>query len=341
LEPEKPLVFKATVPVRPTVKLGDWKAVKVQPDDFTVSQEELDQALENVRNQHGQWVPVEDRPVHVGDQVTLDVLTDLDGKRLGETAREVLAELDNEQPVPSWANHLAGLKPGDQKAIDDQIPDDYRDPSIAGKIATYHVTVKSIKQRELPEVDEELAHSAGDYDTLDALKADLRKRLETQKRAQAKDKFETEVVGKLVEASTVEYPAVMVEQELDQMMREMDSSFRRQGFTLEMFLRSTNQSLEDVRQEWQPRAERRIEQSLVLQQFIADEKLELDAGKLDAELTRIVEDTPADQRDEARRLVATERVRESVAQELLLRQALDVLDRSAGGDQFVNLEEVR
>jgi len=338
LEPEKPLVFKATVPVQPTVKLGDWKSIDIAPDDFSVTQEELDKALENVRTANGQWIPIEDRAVRTGDQVTLDVLTTLDGRQLSDTPREVLAELDQESPVPSWANQLAGLELGGQKVIDEDISPEYRDQNLAGKTASYSVTVKAIKQRELPEVDDELARTVGDYDDLDALKADLRKRLEQQKKAQAKDKFETELVDKLVEISTIDYPAVMIEQELDQMMREMDTSFRRQGFSLDMFLRSSQQGPDELRREWQPRAVRRVQQALALRQVIDDDKLQVDPAKLQTELDRMIDDTPADRREEVRQLMAGDRARQSVSQELLLRQALDVLDRAAGGDQFVELE---
>jgi trigger factor len=341
LEPEKPLIFKATVPVQPTVKLGDYKSLKLEPPDVTVSDAEVDDAVENLRQTHAQLVPVEDRPAKLGDQVTIDVITSLDGRRLSAEPRESLAELDSDKPLPSWANALAGLRVGDSKDVEDHIPDDYRDPNLAGKIATYSVTIKSIKERQLPDVDDELARSVGDYEDLAALRADLRKRLEAQKKTRAREQYESDLVDRLIDISEIEYPAVMVEQELDHMLREADNNFRRQGFSLEMFLRGSKQSTDDLRAEWLPRAERRVKSALALKELIKTEDLKLEPGKLEAELNRIVEDTPADRRAEARRLVATERVRESVEQELLLRNALDLLDRIAGGEQFVELEGVQ
>jgi trigger factor len=240
--------------------------------------------------------------------------------------------------VPGWANAVAGLSIGDQKEIEDQISPEYRDPNLAGKIATYNVTVKSIKQRELPDVDDELARSVGDYEDLTALRADLRKRLQAQKKNSAREEYETELVDKLIEISEIDYPAVMVDQEVDQMLREADNNFRRQGFTLDMFLRGTNKSLDEMRAEWEPRAVHRLKTALVLRELISAEKLELESGKLDTELNRMVEDQPADRRVEVRRLVGTERVRDSVEQELLLRKALDLLDVTAGGEQFVEAE---
>jgi trigger factor len=339
LDPEKPLVFKATVPVQPTVKLGDYKSIKLDPPDITVTEEEIDQAAENVRQAHGQWIPVENRPVKMGDQVALDAITSLDGRQLGEQAREVVAELDSDQPYPSWANALAGLNVGDEKDVEDLIPEDYRDPNLAGKTASYHVTVKSIKERELPELDDELARTVGEYEDLTALRADLRKRLEQQKKARARDEFESDVVQKVIEISEIEFPTVMVDQELDQMLREADTNFRRQGLSLDTFLRASGKSVEELGQEWQPRAINRIKSALVLKELINAEDLKLDEGKLQTELDRMVDDTTADRKAEVRRLVATQRVRESVEQELLLRKALDLLDKSAGGEQFVELEE--
>jgi trigger factor len=338
LEPEKPLIFKAIVPVQPTIKLGDYKAIKVDAPDLAVTEGELNQALENVRLAHGQWIPVEDRPVKMGDQVTLDVITTLDGRRLSESSRETVAELDSDQPVPRWANALVGLSIGDEKDVEDQIPEDYRDENLAGKIAVYSVKVKSIKQRELPDIDDDLAREAGEYDDLAALRADLEKRLAVQKKAHAREGFESDLMDKLVEISEVEYPAVMVDQELDQMLREADSSFRRQGFTLDMFLRSSQKSPDDLRADWEPRAVRRIKQALILKEVIAAEELKLEPEKIEAELKRMVEDTPADRRAEVQQFVTTQRVRDSVEQEMLLRKALDVLDRSAGGEQLIELE---
>jgi trigger factor len=338
LEPEKPLIFKAVVPVQPTIKLGDHATLKLAPPDLSISDEDLEQAVNNLRDSHAELVPVEDRPAKIGDQVTVDVITSLDGKQLGDTPRESVLALETDSPVPGWANAVAGLSIGDQKEIEDQISPEYRDPHLAGKIATYNVTVKSIKQRELPDVDDELARSVGDYEDLTALRADLRKRLQAQKKNSAREEYETELVDKLIEISEIDYPAVMVDQEVDQMLREADNNFRRQGFTLDMFLRGTNKSLDEMRAEWEPRAVHRLKTALVLRELISAEKLELESGKLDTELNRMVEDQPADRRVEVRRLVGTERVRDSVEQELLLRKALDLLDVTAGGEQFVEAE---
>jgi trigger factor len=339
LDPQKPLVFKATVPVQPTVKLGDFKSIKIDPPNLTVGDKDVDDAVENLRQSHAQLIPVEDRPAKMGDQVTVDVVSSLDGRQLGSQSREVVAELDADSPMPSWANALVGLSVGDQKDIEDHISPEYRDPNLAGKIATYGVTVKAIKQRELPELDDELARSVGDYDDLAALRADIRKRLEAQTKARAREEYENQVVDKLIEISEIDYPAVMVDQEVDQMLREADNNFRRQGFSLDMFLRGTRKSVDDLRSEWEPRAVHRVQSALVLRELISSEKLELEPGKLDAELERMVEDQPADRRDDIRRLVSTERVRESVQEELLLRKALDLLDSSAGGGQFVESAE--
>jgi trigger factor len=338
LDPEKPLVFKATVPVQPTVQLGDYKSIKLDPPDLAIADKDVDDAVENLRQSHAQLIPVEDRPARIGDQVTVDVLSSLDGRQLSDQPRETVAELHTDQPVPSWANALAGLSVGDRKEVEDHISPEYRDPNLAGKIATYGVTVKSIKERELPELDDELARGVGDYEDLPALRADIRKRLEAQTKSRAREQYESELVDKLIEVSETDYPAVMVDQELDQMLREADNNFRRQGFSIDLFLRGTKKSLDDLRTEWEPRAVRRVQSALVLRQLIDAEKLELEPGKLDAELDRMVEDQPADRRADVRRLVTTPRVRDSVREELLLRKALDMLDRSAGGEQFVELE---
>jgi trigger factor len=335
LDPEKPLIFKAIVPVQPTVKLGDWKSIKVEPESWSVTDEELDEAVQNIRNSQGQWVPVDNRALRVGDQATIDVVTTLEGAELSPTPREMVAELNAESAVPSWANRMAGMRIGDSKDIDEEISADYQSESIAGKTATYHVTVKSIKARVLPDVDDDMARAAGDYEDLEALKKDLRERLETRKKAEAKERYENDLVAKLADASEIEFPHVMVHQETDQMLRETDMTLRRQGISLDMFLRASNKNVDELREEWEPGATRRIRHALVLRQLIQDEKLELDPAKLEAALARMVRDATPDQRAQIADLVNTDRVRDSVADELLLREAVNLLDRSAGGEQFV------
>jgi trigger factor len=339
LDPDKPLVFKAVVPVQPTVKLADWKSIKVEPESWAVTDEELEEAVQNVRNAQGQWVPVDNRAVRVGDQATIDVITTLEGAQLSPTPREMVAELNADGGTPSWANRLAGMRIGESKDIDEEISADYQSESIAGKTATYHVTVKSIKARVLPDVDDEMARTAGDYETLDDLKKALRENLEARKKAEAKERYENDLVAKLADASEIEFPHVMVHQETDQMLRETDMTLRRQGISLDMFLRASNKSPDQLREEWEPGATRRIRHALVLQQLIRDEKLELDPAKLDASLARMVQDATPDQREQIAQLVNTDRVRDSVGQELLLREAMNLLDKSAGGDQFVESEE--
>src|SRR5206468_1156454 len=121
-------------------KLGDYKSLRQEPPDLAIGEAEVDAAAENLRQANGQLVPVEDRPTRIGDQVTLDVITSLDGRQLSEEPRETVAELDADKPLPSWANALVGLSVAGTKEVEDHIPDDYRDPNLAGKIATYSVT---------------------------------------------------------------------------------------------------------------------------------------------------------------------------------------------------------
>ncbi|MHB8619899.1 MAG: trigger factor [Chloroflexota bacterium] len=333
LEPDKALIFKATVPVDPSITLGDYHALDVKPEESAVTDDEVRQALTRVQEANAQWIPVEDRPAKVGDQVGMDLLSSVDGKPLGEGVRDAVAELDSDAPYPRWANAMAGLSVGDQKQIEDTIPQDARG-SLAGKTVTYNVTVESIKEKELPAIDDELARSVGAYDSLEDLKADLRRRLEEQKQAQAKAKFEGDLVARLVEATTFQFPELMVEQKLNVILREAELNFRRQGFTVETFLRATNKTAQQMREEFRPQAVSRVKSQLVLQEVALREAVEVSAAEVDEEIQGMVESATPDRRPAIRQSALSPTVREAIRQSLLSRKALNRLDELAGFPQF-------
>jgi len=335
LEPGQPLIFRATVPVEPTVELGDYHAIAVEPDKIEIGDAEVDKALANLREANSQWVPVDDREVRVGDQVSMDLLTSVNGRTLnGGKPQDSVADLDANSPLPRWANALAGLHVGDHKEVLDTVAEDAR-TELAGATVTYEVTIKGIKEKQLPEIDDELARSVGDYDDLAALTADLRKRLELEARAQAKRKFEDAVLTRLVDLSTITYPEVMVEEKLDLLVRETDLEFRRQGFDFATFLRVRGQPYEEIRKEWRPQAERRVKSELVLRRLAEQEALGVDDDAVEAEITRMVDGTTPDRRERMRQTAGAAAVRQSIRESLNARKALNLLDELAGGSEYL------
>ncbi len=338
LEPEKPLIFKATFAIDPEVELGDYHTIKVEPEAINIGAEEVQKALDNLQTSNGQWVPVDGREIQMGDQVSLDVVTSVNGREVANgTPQDVVAELDAETPYPSWANALAGLRIGDTKELADEVAED-ANSGLAGAKLEHRVTIKAIKEKELPAVDDELARSVGDYEDLNALKADLKKRLEQQARRNAKMKFEDAAVDKLVELSKIEFPEVMIEEKLDQMAREADLDFQRQGFSLATFLRATGREYEALRGEWRPQAETRIKAQLVLREVANKENLTATDEDIESEIQRMVDNTTPDRRAQLRQTAGTPTVRESIRQSLSARRALNLLDELAGGKEFIDDE---
>ncbi|MDE3074755.1 MAG: trigger factor [Chloroflexota bacterium] len=339
LEPQKPLIFKATVAVEPTVELGDYRSIAIEPEKVEVTDEQVEQALKRLQESNGEWVPVDGREVRMGDQVSLDVVTSIAGR---ETAsgkpQNLVAELEADVPYPRWANALAGLRVGEEKEISDAVPKDYRDANLAGQALLHRVTVKTIKEKELPAVDDELAHMAGDYDNLDALKVDVRKRLEQQAKRQAKVSYEEKVVSRLIELSRIEFPPIMVERKLDRMAREADLEFRRQGWDLAAYLRAAGRDYETLRDDWRAQATDRIKAQLVLGAVAQRESVGASEADVDAEIQRMVDNTTPDRRPQLRQASTTAAVRESIRETLSASKALNLLDELAGGKELLGDE---
>ncbi len=324
----EPLTLKISVPTQPEVKLGDYHTIRVEPAEVLLTDEEVEEVLSNMQQDHALWVPVE-RGVQLGDQVVIDAVgTSDDGRDLEQ--EDLTLEVTESLMPSEFRENLLGIKAGDKKEFDIEYPEDFRDTDLAGRRVHFNVSVKAVKGKELPSLDDELAQSVGEYETLDALRADVHAKLLERKEQEAKDAAVDAALDALAEQANLEYPAIAVEHELDAMMQSVSNRLSQKGFTLEGYLYTTGKSLEQYREELRPQAETRLKRSLVLVQFAQAEGIQV--GKADVE--REVDHVSAqfgEQADAVKTALSEGEAFRSITNDLFSRKVLDHLLAIATG----------
>jgi len=319
----EPLIFKAVVPLKPTIKLGDYKQIKVESEPVEVKEEDIEATIEQLRHQQAILSPV-DRPVQFDDIVTIDV----EGTRDGEPfpiRKDIVYEVTREArlPLPGFAEKLEGVSKGEEKSFVLSYPPDYEMKELAGKEHAFKITATEVKEKKLPEVDDELAKNVGKED-LASLKEQIASNLKARAEERARLETEQKAVDAAVELSEVEYPPVLAEREIGRLLSDEARQFT-EGITgLENYLKTLNKTMDNHREELRPMANRRVIRSLVLGKITEAEKIELDDSEIDAEIEKMVKDADK-QADEMRKFFSLPQARESIKQFLLGRKTVERL----------------
>ena len=327
-----PVTFKATVPVRPTVELGNYAELRVDQEPSEVSEEDINRVIEQLRHQHATWEPVE-RPVKLGDLLTLDVKGSVDDKPiLDKEGLQFQALKGVPIPVPGFSEGLEGLKKEQRKKFSVTLPEDYGAKELAGKECHFEVMVNEIKEQKLPELDDEFAKSMGqDFDTLGALKDNVTSNLRAIAEETARRKYENEVIDKLVEISTIDFPPVMVEQEIERIISAQERELQANRLSLEEYLKSQQKSRDDLREDIRPVASKQVAASLALSKLAEAEQITVSEEDIDKELEKMVQDA-GEHGEELKRMFQSPQARMSMQQMLLTSKTIKLLTDIASGE---------
>ncbi len=261
----KPLRFKATVQVRPEVQLGDYQQFNFAPEIESVDEAKVDKVVDELRDQNATLAAVEDRGARDGDWAVIGFVGTREGEPFdGGTAERMPLIIGEDRLIPGFEANLVGLKPGESKGFDLTFPDDYGEASLAGKEAHFEVDLKELREKILPDADDEFARSMGEYADLAALRAEVDQRLRRNALDRARHEFSDRIIDYAVANATIDLPDVLVEQEVEVMHDEFRATLARQGIGEEAYLKATEQSDADLHQEFRPRAEQRTKVLLVL-----------------------------------------------------------------------------
>jgi trigger factor len=328
----EPVVFTAIVPLRPTIKLGDYRQIRVTPEPVELTEDDVNTVIEQLRRQHSTWEPVE-RPVDFDDLVTLDIESHIEGKPfLNQQGVQYQVLHDQPLPVPGFAEQLPGMKGGDEKEFKIQLPKDYPRGELAGKEAHFKVRVTEVKQRRLPELDDEFATLVNpDLKTLASLRERISTNLRLRAEEKAKEEFEQRVIEAVVEISQVEFPPVLVEVEIARLLDRQARWLQAGGSGLEEYLGRINKTGAELREELRPLATKRVTRSLVLEKIAGEEKFEVSDSEINAELEKLAQSATGNKKDEVKKFLDSPQARSSVEQLLTRRKTIQRLVKIAGG----------
>jgi trigger factor len=328
---QEPLIFKATVAVRPSVDLGDYREVRVEREPVTVSEEQVNEQLEELRYRYAILEPV-DRPLQMGDRVRADVRVSVDGRSVfSDDDAEFRLRLGVPVLVPGFVEELLGSEKGVERQFSIDVPPDYSQRLLAGKTCLCMVLVKGIKEEKLPELDDAFAADVGEgFPSLEALRERLESDLRQSAEQEADARYREKVVDGVVAVASVEFPPVLAEREAEQLLRERVSSSG--AGDVERYLKQVRKSEEELRQELRFQAVERIRGSLVLGKVAAVEGISVSEEDIDAEIERLAASS-GPRADEVRKIFGSAGSRESLERSLLTRETVGRLVAIASGEE--------
>lgn len=291
IEKGKSFIFKATVTVKPEVKLGEYKGLEVEKVETEVTDEDVANELKTLQERQAELVVKEEGKAENGDTVVMDFEGFVDGEAFeGGKAENYSLELGSGQFIPGFEEQLVGLATGEEKDVEVSFPEEYHATELAGKPAVFKVKLHEIKGKELPELDDEFAKDVDEeVETLDALKEKIKNRLVDSKKHEAEHHVRDTVVEKAAANAEIDLPAVMIDTEVDRMMQEFEQRLQMQGMNLELYFQFSGQDENALREQMKEEGEKRVRVSLTLEAIAAAENLEVSEEDVDAELNKMAE----------------------------------------------------
>ena len=321
---DQAFIYSALVAVKPEVTLGEYKGVEVEKADASVTAEDVEAELKRVQEQNARLLTIEDRPVADGDQTVIDFEGFVDGKGFeGGKAEDYPLTIGSHSFIDTFEEQLIGKNIGEECEVNVTFPTEYHAAELAGKPAMFKVTVKEIKAKELPVLDDEFASEVSDFDTLDEYKKDIEKKLQERKEKAAASQNEDRVVAKVVENATMEIPDRMVDAQVDNMLQDTARRMQSQGLSMDLSDLYTGMNVDQMKDQLRPDAVKRIQTRLVLEAVAKAENIEVSEEKIDEEIAKMAESYKM----EADKLKSymTDSDKDQMKQDLAVQAAVDLL----------------
>ena len=290
IEKGKSFIFTATVALKPEVKLGKYKGVKVEAAEVTVTDEEVDAKIEKERENNARTIEVTDRPVKDGDMTVLDFEGFVDGVAFdGGKGENYPLTIGSGAFIPGFEEQLVGAEIGKEVEVNVTFPEDYQAEELKGKAAVFKCTIKEIKEKELPALDDEFASEVSEFDTLEEYKKDVKETLTIEKEKAARDAKEAAVIDAIIADSDMDIPEAMVTTQQKQMIDEFAQRMQMQGLSMEQYFQFTGATLDKMMEQVKPQAETRIKSRLVLEAVAAKEGIEATEEDYEEEIKTMAE----------------------------------------------------
>jgi len=303
--------------------------LEVEQEESEVDDLQIDHHFYMLREQNARLVPREDGLVKSGDLVTIDFKGFVDGEPFeGGEAENYSLEIGSNTFIPGFEEQLIGAKPEEEKEVKVKFPDNYRKDDIAGKEALFQVTVKQIKEKQLPDLDDDFVKEVSEFETLDEMREDLKVKLLKNAEDQAKNKLESDLIEMISDASEVESPKILVERQIDRMIGELEGYLKYQGMELEQFMELSGKNKDEMREDKREEAEKRTKANLVLDAIAKKEGITVEDSELEAKIKEIAE-SYNDDPDRIRELLEKQGRIPVMFEEIRIRKVIDLLTEEA------------
>jgi trigger factor len=325
-----PLIFKAIVPLEPTVVLGDYRSIRATAEPVDIKEENINAVLEELRHQHATWEPVE-RALDYNDMAVMDINgTVADTPVVKKAASQYQVLKDYIYPAPGFPAQVVGMKKEEEKEFKLTYPEDYPSKELAGKEATFKVKLHEIKEEKLPDVNDEFATQVGaELKTVDALREEVKKSLKLRGEERARMAFEEKIIKDAMDQSKVEYPPVVVDMEINRILNDQARQLQMAGRAVDEYLKSINKTAEQLQEEIRPVATRNVTASLVLGKIAEAEKVEVTEEDIVNGIDNLSRGLAEDKKGDMRKLLDTPKTRESIKQSILTRKTIERLSEIA------------
>lgn len=328
IESGKDFVFTATVTTKPEVELGDYNAVSVKKVTYRTTQKEIESEIKRVQEQNARIVPVEDRAVKAGDLTVIDFEGFTDGVAFeGGKGTDYSLEIGSGAFIPGFEDQLIGAEIGKEVEVNVTFPKDYHSEDLKGKKALFKVTVKEIKEKQLPEINDDFVKDVSEFDTLDDYKKDIKEKLAKANEQKGKQETENNVLDEVLKVATVEIPECMIDTQLDNIARDFDYRLSMQGLNLEKYLQMTGSDIDAFKAQFKDQAEKQVKISLVLEAVAKAEKVKATEKDIEAEMKKIAEGYNMEL-DKVKEMFKEEETK-SLENEIVTQKTIDLLVKNA------------
>ena len=328
IESGKPFIFTAVVALKPEVKLGEYKGVAIDNFSAEVTEEEVNAEIDRERDNSARMVSVEDRPVQDGDMTELDFEGFVDGEAFeGGKGENYPLTIGSGAFIPGFEEQLIGAELNKEVEVNVTFPEDYNAEHLAGKDAVFKCTVKEIKVKELPELDDEFASEVSEYDTLEEYRANVRKGLEERKAKQMKDEKEDAAIAAVVEHAEMEIPDAMLATEQRQMLDQFAQRITMQGMQMEQYMQMTGNTREMMLEQLKPQAERKIKSRLCMEAVAKAENITVSEEDYEEEM-KVMADAYQIEVDKVKEMLG-EKEKKSVMEDIAVRKAIEFVAENA------------
>lgn len=322
MEKGKELVFTAVVQIKPEVKLGKYKGIEIPKIEYNVSDEDIEKEIEAIADKNSRLVTVEDRAVEDKDVAVIDFEGFVDGVAFdGGKAENHELEIGSHSFIDGFEDQVIGMKVGEEKEINVKFPEKYFSEDLAGKDAMFKVKLHEIKKKELPTIDDEFAKDVSEYDTLEELKASIRKRDEEENEHRAKHEKEDAAIKAVCDNAEVDIPSGMIETELSRIMQDMDMNLSYQGLNLAKYLQMIGKTEEDFKKDYEEQAKESVKSRLVLEAVSKDAKIEV----TDADIAEKLEELAKSYGKSKEELEKNEELKKYVKENLSYEKTIDYI----------------